>query len=119
VIGAGFGLFQSPNNSAILGAVPQDRLGITSGMLTINRITGQIVGIAVLGTIWATRTTAYAGGGTAESADPSAQALGLRDTLVVVTLISIVGLVAAVMAWRRDRRDGIPDRPRHTSGSRS
>ena len=119
VIGAGFGLFQSPNNSAILGAVPQDRLGITSGMLTINRITGQIVGIAVLGTVWATRTSAYAGGGTAESADPSAQALGLRDTLVVVTLISIVGLVAAVLAWRRDRRDGISDRPLHHSGSRS
>jgi EmrB/QacA subfamily drug resistance transporter len=119
VIGAGFGLFQSPNNSAILGAVPQDRLGITSGMLTINRITGQIVGIAVLGTVWATRTSAYAGGGTAESADPSAQALGLRDTLVVVTLISIVGLVAAVLAWRRDRRDGIADRPRDHTTARS
>ncbi len=119
VIGAGFGLFQSPNNSAILGSVPQDRLGITSGMLTINRITGQIVGIAVLGTVWATRTTAYAGGGTAESADASAQALGLRDTLVVVTLISVVGLVAAVLAWRRDRRDGISDAPRHRSRVRS
>ena len=119
VIGAGFGLFQSPNNSAILGSVPQDRLGITSGMLTINRITGQIVGIAVLGTVWATRTTAYAGGGTAESADASAQALGLRDTLVVVTLISVVGLVAAVLAWRRDRRDGIADRPRDRTPARS
>lgn len=103
VIGAGFGLFQSPNNSAILGAVPPERLGITSGLLTINRITGQIVGIAVLGTVWASRTVAYAGGGTAESAPPSAQASGLRDTLVVTATIGVVSVAIALLAWRRSR----------------
>jgi len=103
IIGAGIGLFQSPNNSAILGSVPRERLGITSGMLTINRITGQIVGIAVIGTIWATRTTFYAGGGTAESAAPVNQAKGLSDTLLVVILLMIVAIAAAVVAWWRDR----------------
>ncbi|HSJ72552.1 MAG TPA: DHA2 family efflux MFS transporter permease subunit [Acidimicrobiia bacterium] len=107
VIGAGFGLFQSPNNSAILGAVPSGRLGITSGMLTINRITGQIVGIAVLGTLWAARTTAYAGGGTAESAGPSAQAAGLRDTLIVSVILTTIAVGIAVTGWRRQRRGGI------------
>ena len=104
VIGAGIGLFQSPNNSAILGAVPVERLGITSGMLTINRITGQIVGIAVLGTVWATRTTAYAGGGTAEDAPAIDQAMGLRDTLVIVTIIATVALGVAIAAWWTERR---------------
>ncbi len=104
VIGAGFGLFQSPNNSAILGAVPPERLGITSGMLTINRITGQIVGIAVLGTLWAARTTAHAGGGTAESAGPSAQAAGLRDTLIVSVVLTLLAIAVAATAWRRERR---------------
>jgi EmrB/QacA subfamily drug resistance transporter len=104
VIGAGIGLFQSPNNSAILGAVPHHRLGITSGMLTINRITGQIVGIAVLGTIWAARTTAYAGGGTAESAAPVYQAQGLTDTLIITTLLCLVAVAIAVLAWRGERR---------------
>jgi EmrB/QacA subfamily drug resistance transporter len=101
VIGAGFGLFQSPNNSAILGAVPPSRLGITSGLLTINRITGQIVGIAVLGTVWAARTVAYAGGGTAESAPAVAQAAGLRDTLVATAVLSLVAVAIGVAAWRR------------------
>jgi EmrB/QacA subfamily drug resistance transporter len=104
VIGAGIGLFQSPNNSAILGAVPPNRLGITSGMLTINRITGQIVGIAVLGTVWASRTTAYAGGGTAESAAPTYQAHGLTDTLVVTTVLCLVAVGIAIAAWRSERR---------------
>lgn len=103
VIGAGFGLFQSPNNSAILGAVPPSRLGITSGLLTINRITGQIVGIAVLGTIWAARTVAYAGGGTAESAPAVAQASGLRDALIVTAALSLVAVAIGVTAWRRGK----------------
>lgn len=101
------GIFQSPNNSAILGSVPQDRLGITSGMLTINRITGQIVGIAIMGTLWAARTSSYAGGGTAESASPEAQASGLSDTLVLATILCLVGLVLAVWAWWRDRKESL------------
>ena len=56
IIGLGFGIFQSPNNSAILGSVPQDQLGVTSGMLTINRTTASVTGIAVLGALWAART---------------------------------------------------------------
>lgn len=105
IIGTGVGIFQSPNNSAILGEVPPHRLGITSGMLTINRISGSIVGIAVLGTVWATRTTAYAGGGTAESAAPEFQAAGLSDTLVVATVLTVVALGIGTWAWIRDRKD--------------
>ena len=105
IIGVGIGVFQSPNNSAILGEVPQERLGVTSGMLTINRIGGSIVGIAVLGTVWATRTTAYAGGGTAESAPAAAQAAGLSDTLLVAVALTLVGLVLGAAAWALDRRD--------------
>lgn len=107
VIGAGIGLFQSPNNSAVLGSVPPERLGITSGMLTITRITGQIVGIAVLGTVWATRTTSYAGGGTAESAPPDAQAAGLTDTLIVAVGLILIATVVAVLAWRSERQRGV------------
>lgn len=103
IVGAGIGLFQSPNNSAILGSVPRDRLGITSGMLTINRISGQIVGIAVIGTIWATRTAFHAGGGTAESAAPVYQAKGLSDTLVVLVGLMVVATSVAVVAWWRGR----------------
>ena len=118
VIGFGFGLFQSPNNSAILGAVPPERLGITSGLLTINRITGQIVGIAVLGTVWATRTVAYAGGGTAESAPAPAQASGLRDTLLITALIGAVSIGIAVTAWRRSRRSAGSPEATHSPAER-
>ena len=48
-IGLGMGIFQSPNNSAIMGSAPQERLGVVSGMLAITRTLGQTTGIALLG----------------------------------------------------------------------
>jgi DHA2 family multidrug resistance protein-like MFS transporter len=46
--GAGFGLFQSPNNRAILGSAPRERSGGASGMLGTARLTGQTTGAALL-----------------------------------------------------------------------
>jgi EmrB/QacA subfamily drug resistance transporter len=106
VIGIGMGIFQSPNNSAILGAVPQHRLGITSGILTINRLTGFMTGVAVIGTIWAARTASYAGGGTAEDAPAAAQASGLSDTLTLTAALVAGALVLGLWMWRSDRQEG-------------
>jgi len=54
-IGVGMGIFQSPNNSAIMGSAPRARLGVASGLLAITRTLGQTTGIAVLGALWASR----------------------------------------------------------------
>jgi DHA2 family multidrug resistance protein-like MFS transporter len=42
--GAGFGLFQSPNNRAIMTSAPRNRSGGASGMLGTARLLGQTVG---------------------------------------------------------------------------
>jgi MFS family permease len=47
VIGIGMGLFQSPNNSAVMGSVHPRRLGIASGMLAASRNVGMVLGIAI------------------------------------------------------------------------
>jgi MFS transporter, DHA2 family, multidrug resistance protein len=46
--GAGFGLFQSPNNRTIIGAAPRSRSGAASGMLGTARLTGQSLGTAIV-----------------------------------------------------------------------
>jgi len=48
VCGLGFGLFQAPNNRAILSAAPRDRSGGASGMLGTARLLGQTVGAALM-----------------------------------------------------------------------
>lgn len=50
--GAGFGLFQSPNNHTIVTSAPLRRAGAASGMLGTARLTGQSFGAVVLALIF-------------------------------------------------------------------
>ena len=50
--GAGFGLFQAPNNRAIISAAPRSRTGGASGMLGTARLLGQTTGTAVVALIF-------------------------------------------------------------------
>jgi EmrB/QacA subfamily drug resistance transporter len=45
--GLGMGLFQPPNNAAMMGAVPANRLGIVSGMISALKNLGSMSGVAV------------------------------------------------------------------------
>lgn len=46
--GAGFGLFQTPNNSTIISSAPPSRSGGASGMLGTTRLMGQTTGAALV-----------------------------------------------------------------------
>ncbi|GAB7549716.1 MFS transporter [Cupriavidus sp. 8B] len=50
--GAGFGLFQAPNNRAILSSAPRKRSGSAGGMLSTARLTGQTLGTALVALIF-------------------------------------------------------------------
>jgi EmrB/QacA subfamily drug resistance transporter len=51
VFGAGSGMFQSPNNSSVMGNVPLAHLGVASGVLAAARNVGMALGIAVAGAV--------------------------------------------------------------------
>ncbi|CAN5372948.1 MAG: DHA2 family efflux MFS transporter permease subunit [Acidimicrobiia bacterium] len=103
-VGVGIGVFQSPNNSAVMGAVPSHRLGVTSGMLTITRIIGQIVGVTVLGTLWAARVSAYSGIADPTKADPASQVHGFTDTVTVAAAALVLALGVAIWGLVTERR---------------
>jgi MFS transporter, DHA2 family, multidrug resistance protein len=46
--GAGFGLFQTPNNRTMIAAAPRERSGGASGMLGTARLLGQTMGAALV-----------------------------------------------------------------------
>jgi len=46
--GAGFGLFQAPNNRTIMGSAPRRRSGAAGGMLAAARLIGQSIGAAAV-----------------------------------------------------------------------
>lgn len=59
--GAGQALFQSPNNSALMGAAPRGQQGIASGFLATGRVMGQSVSVALAGAIFTSLGGALAG----------------------------------------------------------
>ena len=57
----GMALFQSPNNSAIMGAAPKDRQGVAAGMLATGRTMGQSISVAIAGAVFVGLGAATAG----------------------------------------------------------
>ncbi len=113
-IGIGMGIFQSPNNSAIMGTSPRSQLGVVSGLLAVNRTLGQTTGIAILGAIWATRVFQYEGmflPSGATSASTGAQLFALQDAFLINAVVigsAFLLSVWAVFEERRQRKQQIP-----------
>ncbi len=107
-LGVGMGFFQSPNNSAIMGSAPKNRLGVASGLLAITRTLGQTSGISIFGALWASRILQYAGPdmiGDVTAAPTAVQVSALRDVLLVFCAIIIIALCLSVFAYITEARN--------------
>lgn len=59
--GLGQALFQSPNNSALMGSAPRDAQGVASGFLATGRVVGQSTSVALAGAVFTSLGGAVAG----------------------------------------------------------
>ena len=110
-VGLGMGLFQTPNNSAIMGAARRGSSGVTGGLLTLTRFLGQVIGTVVLGSAWA--YLALAQGGPQAAIDASsmpveAQVAALQQVLRWVQGLIVAGLLLVLFDWLRGRQRTIP-----------
>jgi len=103
-VAVGVAAFYSPNNSAIMGATPRKRLGVSGGIVSMVRTLGQVIGIALLGAFFNVRLQAYSGVNTALN-DASADAItkAMRDQFWLVAVMMAGGLALALWVWRHDR----------------
>jgi EmrB/QacA subfamily drug resistance transporter len=101
-IGIGLGLFQSPNNSAIMGTAAREKVGVVSSLLSLTRTLGQSAGVAVIGTFWANRVAFHSQAlfkmGTTMTA-PFFQVQALNDTILIACVILGIGMVLNIAAW--------------------
>jgi MFS family permease len=88
--GFGMGLFQAPNNSAVMGATPPDLLGSGGGLLATARNVGMAVGVALSGHLFAWR--AGPSPGVEELLD--GWAIALRVGAAIALLAGAVSLAA-------------------------
>ena len=59
--GFGQALFQSPNNSALMGSAPREAQGVASGFLATGRVIGQSTSVALAGAVFTSLGGAVAG----------------------------------------------------------
>jgi EmrB/QacA subfamily drug resistance transporter len=106
-IGIGLGIFQSPNNSAILGSVPKDKLGVTSSMLSLSRVLGNTIGISLSATLWTTLTLKFTADPqliNANIAPVAAQIQGYHITYLLVAALMLFNFVISFRNWRNEKR---------------
>ncbi|MGI9059954.1 MAG: MFS transporter [Ktedonobacteraceae bacterium] len=106
ITGLGQALFQSPNNSALMGAAPKDQQGSASGFLATGRVVGQSLSVALAGAIFTSL-----GGATAGSILVSHHALSTTQvsslqqtfshsfqiTFIVCASIAAIGILASLV----------------------
>lgn len=98
--GLGIGMFQSPNNSAIMGAAPQDSLGIASGLLSLSRILGQTLGVPLVGGIFSFVTLNNTELITDVTHAPiESLILGTQITFVFIGVVLLISTVFALGLW--------------------
>ncbi|HEX5416563.1 MAG TPA: MFS transporter [Chloroflexota bacterium] len=89
LVGLGMGLFIVPNDSAIMGAAPRDKLGVASGILATTRNLGLSSGIAFSGTLLAALTQVYA-------ARPSAFVAAYQAVYFITIGLCLVAMVLSL-----------------------
>ncbi|MCZ7543640.1 MAG: MFS transporter [Anaerolineae bacterium] len=106
-LGVGIGFFQSPNNSAIMGAAPRQRLGVASGLLALSRTLGQTTGIPLMGALFAVQVMAAAAlppGADVTAAPPEALVAGVTGVFRTAALFILASTALAAFALWFDRR---------------
>lgn len=111
VLGIGMGLFTPPNNSAIMGSAPKERLGVAGGILNMMRALGLIFGVDISGVIFTSLEHSYlAQHGYADIAfanlPPAVREAAFLHgfTPVMVTLLGITVAAAILSAAKKDVR---------------
>jgi MFS family permease len=111
-LGLGLGLYQSPNNTAIMSSAPKRHLGVASGLLALSRTLGNTSGVPLAGALFTAVVLASAGlgaGALITSAPPEALVQGMRYTYAAAAGIDLTAAILAIIAWRiagkRSRQD--------------
>ncbi|MFI1061837.1 MFS transporter [Streptomyces spororaveus] len=112
VLTAGYAVFQTANNTAVMADAGPDRRGVVSGVLNLSRNLGLVTGASVMGAVFAHATASA----DVASASAGAVAAGTRFTFLVAAVLIVVALAAvAAVSLLRGRSgpagDGTAARP--------
>jgi MFS family permease len=102
LVGIGFGIFQTPNNIAIMGTAPREHLGVASGLLALSRNLGQSTGLPFFGAVFSAFALAKGGlsGRTGiTTASPDALVQGINGAYRLAALLTLIPVILAAWSW--------------------
>ncbi len=104
LFGIGTGLFQSPNNSAVMGSAPKPRLGTASGVLATMRNVGMVLGIAIAGLVlYASTPATILSKGQLTSEEAAVFLCALQRAFLAGCLLSLGASIASLARRERGR----------------
>ncbi|HEY0022269.1 MAG TPA: MFS transporter [Longimicrobium sp.] len=92
ILTAGYALFQTANNTAVMADIRAGQRGVVSGMLNLSRNLGLITGASVMGAVFALASASP----DIATADPAAVSTGMRITFAVAGMLIVAALAIAV-----------------------
>jgi EmrB/QacA subfamily drug resistance transporter len=92
VLTAGYALFQTANNTAVMADIRPDQRGVVSGMLNLSRNLGLITGASVMGAVFALASASA----DITTAHPAAVSTGMRITFAAAGMLIVAALAIAV-----------------------
>jgi EmrB/QacA subfamily drug resistance transporter len=106
LFGLGTGIFQSPNNSAVMGSVPKLHLGIASGILATMRNVGMVLGIATGGVVlYALASPHILQTATLRSSEAVAFLRGLRYAYITGGILTGLAALISLIRNGEEKRD--------------
>lgn len=96
LMGLALGLFQSPNNSCIMGSAPKNKLGASNGITQLVKNLGMVIGIAFSVALFST----LMGNATANYG-----ARFIQSTKIVYYIAAVLSLIGAVISGIRSGKE--------------
>ncbi len=116
LVGLGQALFQSPNNSALMGAAPRAQQGQAAGFLATGRVVGQSMSVALAGAVMGTFGSTKAGQALAGGRGWHAHAApldrtflaGFHGALLACAGVAAIGILTSLTRGNEAQRSSPP-----------
>ena len=110
VLGIGISLFNPANNSAIIGSLSREKVGLASSFLALARNLGMIIGVAFAEMIIAFNLHAT-------PLEKAKEVPSLESIQDVWKLVLIIGLTAILISWTRESKPNLSERKKSSSSN--
>lgn len=95
--GLGNGLFQSPNNTEVMGALPREKYGVASSMIATVRNFGMTLGVSVASILLSISLGMYGEQGPVLDADPSVISASISVVVFIAGMMCMAGVVTCIL----------------------